>query len=221
MICDAINALNMVYNQLQQNVEKTKNQTIEPLEKNLLQKIDPIIIESLSNDSDSVLIVAGGGGGAAWGSNGGNGGGNSSTSYRNCNVNVSATVATQTTGYSFGQGQNGGNGIWNDASASGAGGGGGGWFGGYAITSNIAGKSSGGSGGSGYLKSTLTNKGMYCFDCEEKINLETDTDIFTIKTNGDSQYVNSTGCPSGYSADPIPRCAKLGTGKAKITYLGN
>ena len=56
MICDAINALNMVYNQLQQNVEKTKNQTIEPLEKNLLQKIDPIIIESLSNDSDSIKI---------------------------------------------------------------------------------------------------------------------------------------------------------------------
>ena len=181
----------------------------------------PGLLRNLSGDRDSVLIVAGGGGGGAWGSHGGNGGGNSSTSYQNCNINISATVATQTTGYSFGLGQNGDGGVWRDAGASGSGGAGGGWYGGYAITGSVAGKSSGGAGGSGYLKSTLSNKGMYCYDCEEKINLETDSAIFTVKTNGASQYINAAGCPNGYSSEPIAKCAKQGTGKARITYLGN
>ncbi len=90
-------------------------------------------------------------------------------------------------------------------------GGGGGLYGG----SGIHGRTS---GGSSYIGNTeLINKSMYCYNCAEDL---TNTNTFTVRTNGTSTYRDTVNCPNGYSSDPISKCAKAGNGYAKITYLG-
>ena len=114
--------------------------------------------------------------------------------------------ATQTEGYSFGQGQAGGtcttaSGSWGE---SGRGGAGGGFYGGYASQYTTNGVAAGG-GGSSYIgNSLLTNKAMYCYECEE--------------SNEESTKTITTTCTN---ATPTENCAKQGNGYAKITYLGN
>lgn len=76
----------------------------------------------------------------------------------------------------------------------------------------------GGSGGSSYIgNSLLTDKSMYCYNCEES----TEESTITISTTGTNELLDKTSCPTGYSSDPISKCAKAGNGYAKITYLGN
>jgi len=90
-------------------------------------------------------------------------------------------------------------------------GGGGGLYGG----SGIHGRTS---GGSSYIGNPeLINKSMYCYNCTEDL---TNTNTFTVRTNGTSTYRDTVNCPNGYSSDPISKCAKAGNGYAKITYLG-
>ena len=78
-------------------------------------------------------------------------------------------------------------------------GGGGGWYGGGGA---IHVQSSG--GGSGYIgNSLLTNKAMYCYNCEESLEESTKT--------------ISTTCAK---ETPTANCAKKGNGYARITYIG-
>ena len=73
-------------------------------------------------------------------------------------------------------------------------------------------------GGSSYIgNSLLTDKSMYCYNCEES----TEESTLTISTTGNNELLDKTSCPTGYSSSPVSKCAKAGNGYAKITYLGN
>ena len=175
------------------------------------------ILSLLENNKEHVLIVSGGGGGSnywpgsdrdgvQYGYGGAGGGikGNPGTSfctgYNTCHIygNGGSQIAggsgyEETTSAGFGQG-----GIGNVTSVGGSGGGGG-WYGGSGSLDNA-----GGGGGSGYIgNSALTNKAMYCYNCEES----TEEDTKTISTT----CVEET---------PTSNCAKKGNGYAKITYIG-
>ena len=165
------------------------------------------ILSSLENYLNDILIASGGGGGEDADPNwetttstivSGSGGG-----FKGVNASFRPGYGgTQTeggTGYSngtFGKGGNSSNA--NDS----AGGGGGGFYGGG---SGIDGNWSSGGGGSGYIgNSLLTNKAMYCYNCEE--------------SNEESTKTISTTCNEETSTS---YCAKKGNGYARITYLGN
>ena len=175
------------------------------------------LLSSLENDKDSILIVSGGGGGSLihrygdaqnhWQGYGGDAGGYISTTG---NIPVTGrstapTSATQTeggTGYnestiigngSFGAGQSGIL-VPNEGEAAGAGGG---YYGGgssiYTSTS----------GGSGYIgNSSLDNKYMACYDCEESDGENTKTISIT-----------------DVSETPKKDNAKQGNGYAKISLV--
>lgn len=190
------------------------------------------LIENLEPTSNSLLIVAGGGGGVCnwWGkdSDGGSGGGYVGGSTTNNYSNNNSTGGTQSDAglaggnpngynrsgeYNAGKyGQGGGiltYGSRTDASVSGAGGGG--YYGGGASWGGS------GAGGSSYIGNVLlTNKSMYCYNCEESSSAAT----LTISTTGSSDLRDTVNCPNGYSDSPISKCAKAGNGYAKITYLG-
>ena len=157
---------------------------------------EPGLLSTFEDKQSSIIIVAGGGGGSDDAS-GDNGSGGSAGGYISQggfinNVENESTRATQLNGYAFGQGQTPT--VYNDT-----GGAGGGFYGGYA-TNNAAG---GGAGGSGYIGNiNLTNKAMYCYNCEESNNVDTKT-------------VSTTN----YSTDPVSKYAKDGSGYARISYL--
>ena len=89
-------------------------------------------------------------------------------------------------------------------------GGGGGFYGGGASMR-------GAGGGSGYIgNSSLYDKMMYCYGCEQQLS---DTRTFTVNTAGNSAYIDSNLCPLGYSSNPVSKCAKSGDGFAKITFV--
>ena len=170
------------------------------------------------NQKELVLIVSGGGGGGRWQANydasrgnGGSGGGylggtgqqlgsNQSIAYGGTQDSgggykyFSGTTieVAESTGLKCGIGSFGAG-----ANVIGGSAGGGGWYGG-------AGCFSAGAGGSSYIGNLLlTNKAMYCYNCEE----EDKEDIKTISV----QCAEST---------PTTNCAKKGNGYARITYLG-
>ena len=161
-----------------------------------------------SNNLDKVLIVsAGGGGGVPFGlvGHGGDAGGyigNDGTTQHS-SFNNSTYIpkgGTQTSaGYAYGgtahQGLFG-EGIQNNTAGWGGGGGGGLWGG-----SNGTGTT--GSGGSSYIgNSQLTNKVMYCYNCEES----TEESTKTIST-------------TNVSETPMSKYAKIGNGYARITII--
>ncbi len=173
------------------------------------------MISTLENKKDSILIVAGGGGGsyaysyyAAHGGNAGGITGNTPSDLNNgglCNNNRTLTIGKKATQTESGTTS----GCYLDSSASRAGfgygasvdkswgsGGGGGYFGGGSgITAYGAG------GGSSYIgNSLLSEKGMYCNNCEE--------------SNETSTKTVSTTC---VNSDPIAACAKSENGYARIT----
>ncbi len=83
-----------------------------------------------------------------------------------------------------------------------SGGGGSGYYGGGGGTR--ANDDSSGAGGSGYIgNSLLTNKVMYCYNCEE--------------SSEESTKTISTTCTE---ETPTANCAKKGNGYARITYIG-
>ena len=173
-------------------------------------------IENYEQHKSDILIVSGGGGAASGdlraggcchgGSAGGYTGGQPITGNTVAqNLSVSPT---QTTGYAFGQGQSGR-----------ASGGAGGWYASATTTASFTTWNGCTAGGSSYIaNSGLQNKKMYCYNCVEDL---TNANTFTVKTNGTSSYRDTTNCPNGYSDSAISKCAKLGNGYAKITYLGN
>ena len=150
----------------------------------------PGLLSSLSNNLSNILIVSGGGGGGSLsnypyncGSGGSSGGATGNARIKLCNDYNGSSGGTQESGNGFGQ-----------SYGSVGSGGGGGFYGGY-------GSIGGGAGGSSYIgNSLLTNKVMYCYNCEESTEESTKT--------------ISTTCTS---ATPTINCAKQGNGYARIT----
>ncbi len=191
------------------------------------------ILKELENEKSSVALVAGGGGGGKSYHNnnysgiGGHGGGyiGGNGTPDNQTVYGYGTGGTQASGggvvvidlpYGETSGKFGQGAIVNYPYGgyylSGPGGGGG-WYGGGSIEHGPAG------GGSGYIGNpSLTDKSMYCYDCEESLDL-TKPEIFTVSTTGSSNYRDNINCANGYSETPISKCAKKGGGFAKITLI--
>ena len=177
-------------------------------------------LSQFSSTLNNILIVSGGGGGACtwWGYNdhGGAGGGfqGSTTTYNFYNgttANNNPAGGTQTSG-GFGGGNLdgnskdswlngmfgvGGGSITTKQSVSGSGGGG--FYGGGASWGGS------GAGGSGYIgNSLLTEKSMYCYNCQESSEISTKT--------------ISTTC---VNATPTAACAKSGNGYARISLISS
>ena len=172
------------------------------------------LLSSLENYKDFIIIVSGAGAGAyydaytgAFGTGGSAGGyqaNNSGLKCVNCTIIESkggnqieggsgGTTYNTTSGYGkFGKGGEHIGGTCNEGS-----GGGSGYFGGGASQMST------GAGGSSYIgNSALTDKGMYCYNCESSTAIDTKT--------------TSTTCTS---STPTANCAKQGNGYAKITIL--
>ena len=174
------------------------------------------LLSTLEDKKESILLVSGAGGGGSiyavesnygyggkgGGYIGGNGTSNKSDDYRGIGGTqnkggITVALATQGTIFqgSFGQG--------GSQLASGglrvSGGGGSGFYGGSFAYDYGA----GGGGGSGYIGNTLlTNKVMYCYNCEESAEVSTKT-VSTTCTN----------------QTPTENCSKQGNGYAKITLV--
>ena len=169
------------------------------------------LLSTLSNENDisKILIVSGGGGGA-YAFDSGSAGGYIGVKGYNREGYTQAMGGTQTNGGTgtyagiFGSGGN--------CSSSNCSGGGAGFYGGGGVNATSA------AGGSSYIGNPLLmNKSMYCYNCEES----GDTTTLTVSTTGTSNLKDTTNCPSGYSENPVSKCAKAGNGYARITYLGD
>ena len=160
----------------------------------------------LENYKNNIFIVAGGGGGTSAHAEGGGycyggsgGGFKGSNGLNNSHYSGDGGIGgTQTSGYKFGLGISG-----NEVSKTdGASGGGGGFYGGLGGNSYYSWDACGG-GGSGYIGNPLlTNKVMYCYNCEESTEENTKT--------------ISTICSE---ETPTENCAKKGNGYARITLV--
>ena len=169
------------------------------------------LLKRYSSAIDNILIVSGGGGGENVHTKlGGAGGGMNGTDsiaapgYGSGTTGGKAKGATQTSGYAFGYGQSSADRARHGSyGAEGNGGGGGGFYGGYSNESLGANTNDSGGGGSGYIGNPLlTNKVMYCYNCEE--------------SSEESTKTISTTCSE---ETPTSNCAKKGNGYARITIV--
>ena len=162
------------------------------------------LLLTLENYKSDVLIISGGGGGAmSWNYYNGGAAGGYIGELGSYSPKTSAyPSATQTSGYSFGKGMDGAIKHGANTGAEGNGGGGGGYYGG--LGKDIGNFSNtGGGGGSGYIGNPLlTNKAMYCYNCEE--------------SSEESTKTISTTCSE---ETPTSNCAKKGNGYARITLV--
>ena len=155
------------------------------------------ILKNLSNSREQILIVAGGGGGGSYNAIGGDGGGIQGVRGKNQTANV-GNGGTQDSGCEFGAGCDG-VGAGNN---NGVAGGGGGYYGGLTSPKALTASNAAG-GGSGYIgNSLLTNKYMYCYNCETSD--EESTKTYTTTNVSDT---------------PTTDYAKSGTGAARITFI--
>ncbi len=179
------------------------------------------LLSTLESKQEYILIVAGGGGGNGGiahnnpvsGGSGGGTMGSKGINPVNTGTEYMGTGGTQDNGGSdytfpsveegqgkFGQGGSAVKDPANDGKYSDGNGGGGGFYGGGGSSRFHAGAG----GGSGYIgNERLTNKEMWCYNCEisEETNLKTSTTTET-------------------SAEAKSNTPKQGHGYAKITYLG-
>ena len=177
------------------------------IQKNLINDGQLLNYENNKND---VIIVAGGGGGqsvvaGAAGSGGGYIGSSSSSVKNNNNTwGGHAIGASQNGGYMFGKGQSAiDKSSYTGYGAEGNSGSGAGYYGGYANINDGPESNDSGAGGSGYIGNLLlTNKVMYCYNCEE--------------SNEESTKTISTTCNE---ETPTSYCAKKGNGYARITLV--
>ena len=154
------------------------------------------LLSALENYENNILIVSGGGGGAGYVDGGWNynptnipSGGGFSGNAGQSEASRGGLPGTQNSGGLFGQGENCGDINVCD-------GGGGGYHGGKQ-------GHSGAGGGSGYIGNPLlTNKVMYCYNCEE--------------SSEESTKTISTTCNE---ETPTSNCAKKGNGYARITLV--
>ena len=153
---------------------------------------------------EKLIIVSGGGGASTWTSGnywsgtGGSGGGfKGNSGQSNISNFLPGGGSTQNSGGNSGSNGTAGNfGLSELTNPSGSCGGGGYYGGGTSW-------GSAGGGGSGYIGNTLlTEKSMYCYNCQESNEISTKT--------------ISTTCTS---ATPIANCAKQGNGYARITLI--
>ena len=181
------------------------------------------LLKTLDQKQNSLLIVSGGGGGTFYrndsnkyvntGSGGSGGGYIGASAYNRYNVGGgytyerNATGGTQTDGGISGRSHHykltsyiyeGQSGTFGQGGIGYAGGpGGGGYYGG------AGGGFTGGAGGSGYIGNPLlTDKAMYCYNCEES-------------NEEDTKTVSTTNV----SEEPVSEYAKQGNGYAKITPI--
>ena len=163
-------------------------------------------LSALKNNLDEILIVSAGGGAATyytgWNGTGGHAGGYMGGTGTRLTIDAgkytAGTGGSQTSGGSTGScgGENGSFGKGGSTSTWG-GSGGGGFYGGGGNCGATGG------GGSGYIgNSLLTEKAMYCYNCQESKDISTKT--------------ISTTCTS---ATPTTNCAKQGNGYARITLV--
>ena len=164
-----------------------------------------------NNGVGNIIIVAGGGGGQS-STRGGSGGGYIGVSgvdgYNEEGVRVAPTGGTQIAG-GLGEGGNTTTliGTFGKGGNGGTGGGGGGYYGGGASKAT-SGNDPGAAGGSGYIGySGLTDKIMYCYNCQSSENEDDETNIKTRST-------------TNVSETPTSNYAKIGDGFVRITYLG-
>ena len=152
-------------------------------------------------NKDKILIVAGSGGGhSGWQNNGsgGSGGGYIGASGTGIYsfIGKGGTQSSGGEGYFHENGSFGLGGSYTNTNS--AGGAGAGFYGGGSAANGGAG------GGSGYIGNpSLTNKVMYCYNCEESKDALTKT-------------INT----SNIAQSPVSNYAKKGNGFVKITYLG-
>jgi len=186
------------------------------------------VLSNYSSNKSEILIVAGGGGGAAYGNSknfqGGSAGGfvgSNGTFIPNDNSTyglggsqiiggsyVMGSRSWPSSNGSFGQG---GSSLNSYGGASG----GAGWYGGGGAAGH-----DGAAGGSSYIGNiNLHDKAMYCYNCQEALNLPADENVFTVSTIGSSKYKNVGACPNGYSKKPVVKCAKAGDGYVRITHI--
>ncbi len=165
-------------------------------------------LSTLKKFNESIILVSGGGGGSEWlDGKGGSGGGYIGNNGENKSSTVtggtqisggkssSINSLSNTTAIYDGSFGVGGYSVDGD----GGGEGGDGYYGGGASSYGY-----GGGGGSGYISNPLlTNKAMYCYNCEE--------------SSEESTRTISTTCAE---ETPISNCAKKGNGYARITYIG-
>ena len=174
------------------------------------------LLNTLENYKSDILIVSGGGGGSYYGTGDDNKGGDGGGYIGNNGEQT--TIGWGSFGYGGTQ-TSGGDSICDDTTCSSGGyasqkkigtfghggyaenfsaGGGGGFYGGGA---SIHVQSAG--GGSGYIgNSSLTNKSMYCYNCQE--------------SSEESTKTISTICSE---ETPTENCAKKGNGYARITLV--
>ena len=163
-------------------------------------------LSALKNNLDEILIVSGGGGASTyytgWNGIGGHAGGYMGGTGTRLTIDAgkytAGTGGSQTSGGSTGScgGENGSFGKGGSTSTWG-GSGGGGFYGGGGNCGATGG------GGSGYIgNSLLTEKAMYCYNCQESKDISTKT--------------ISTTCTS---ATPKENCSKQGNGYARITLV--
>ena len=156
------------------------------------------LLSTLENSKFDILIVSGGGGGATssstYNANGGSGGGYMGSTIKGPTGGTQTIAGTNAKGgitSSFGKG----------ADSTNEGAGGSGFFGGGSGLHPDIGYS--GAGGSGYIGNPLlTEKSMYCYNCQE--------------SSEESTKTASTTC---VNATPTANCAKQGNGYAKITLI--
>ena len=164
------------------------------------------LLSSLSNNISNIIIVAAGGGGSGYWSTGYKASGGSGGGYIGCSSIGGSTISTGGTQTTPGRGRFG-NGTFGQGAGSSTAyscGGGGGYYGGGADNYEW-----GAAGGSSYIGNTnLTDKIMYCYNCQESTEEADETHIKTRST-------------TNVSETPRSNYAKIGHGYARITYVGN
>ncbi|MDO4996287.1 MAG: glycine rich domain-containing protein [Bacilli bacterium] len=174
------------------------------------------LISNTYYSSTNIIIVAGGGGGAGYHLNTSIRNGGSAGGYIGSDGDGLPNDASYDMGKGLGGSQttggksardltNGKFGVGCSYGSPNASAGGGGLYGGGCGYSTA----SAGGGGSGYIGNTnLTNKIMYCYNCQSSENEADETHIKTRST-------------TNVSDTPTSNYAKTGHGYARITYVGN
>ena len=158
------------------------------------------LLATLENNKDKILIVSGAGGGHSGYQNNGIGGSAGGYIGSKGKGTYQAQGGTQTSGgagYRYSAGSFGLGGSVTSTAYS-AGGGGAGYYGGGSAANGGSG------GGSGYLANTLTNKVMYCYECEES-----------------SEEATKTVSTTNVSEEAIANYSKKRNGYARITFIGS
>ena len=173
--------------------------------------LDSGLLNTFSTKTNRLIIVAGGGGGSAFqtdndygigGSGGGYIGSNGTSSVSSEYYGSGGTQSSGGIGYKGGNNSN--NGLFGQASQScyNGNGGGGGYYGGGGGRWAF-----GAGGGSGYIGNTnLSEKIMYCYNCQSSENEEDESQIKTRST-------------TNVSETPTSNYAKIGNGYARITLI--